>query len=215
MIAKCNLPFAFVESDGYKTFMNLIAPNYKIPRRNAITQNIEKLSAKLTSELKMEITTVKSITFTTDGWSDLNYKSYLGLTAHYLNPNNETELKSLMLGVIQLEAAHTSKYLCEKIEELFEKWGVNTFSQKVRMVTDNAANIKSAASLLVGKENHFGCFAHTLQLVIVNALKVECRKAESKKTISIEEFPVVESVKSIVRFITMKVSSNIFESLIV
>jgi len=55
MIAKDNLPFATVEKEGFRTFMKIIAPLYKIPNRKKITSLVEEKYQFLSGFLILKI----------------------------------------------------------------------------------------------------------------------------------------------------------------
>ncbi|XP_029672945.1 zinc finger BED domain-containing protein 1-like, partial [Formica exsecta] len=85
MIAKDNLPFAIVEKEGFKTFMRIVAPLYKIPSRKKITSLVEEKYEFLSGMIKTQFSNIKNLCLTTDIWTDtLNTKSFLGLTAHFI-----------------------------------------------------------------------------------------------------------------------------------
>lgn len=52
MIAKDNLPFSTTEKEGFKTFMKIVAPLYKIPGRKKVTTLIEEKYKFLSGMIK-------------------------------------------------------------------------------------------------------------------------------------------------------------------
>lgn len=83
MIAKDNMPLSTVEKEGFQTFMKCVSPLYTIPSRKMITSLIEEKYTYLSNLIKEELSNVDDIALTTDIWTDINTKSYLGVTAHY------------------------------------------------------------------------------------------------------------------------------------
>ena len=73
----------------------------------------------------------------------------------------------MVLSAQCLTEAHTGQYISAQFLTMLEKWDISL--ERVHLViTDNASNMKKAmndASL-----QHFGCFAHSLQLVIQDGL---------------------------------------------
>lgn len=62
------------------------------------------------------------MSLTTDIWTDvLNTKSYLGLTAHYVEGN---EYKSAIIGVHELDDRHTSENLQEWVDAVLQEWSI-------------------------------------------------------------------------------------------
>lgn len=74
---------------------------------------------------------------------------------------------SAVLHAQALEMAHTGEYIAERISSMLESWNIP--KERVHLViSDNASNMVKAmqeASLA-----HFGCFAHSLQLVVKDGI---------------------------------------------
>jgi len=112
---------------------------------------------------------------TTDCWTSRSNMSYIAITFHFIDKN--FSLKSVLLGCHEFSESHISLNLSIKIK--IRKMG---FRKKICFaVSDNANNIKSALFKLELK--HFGCFAHTLNLIVQGALKIEFNLIEKIKTI--------------------------------
>lgn len=89
---------------------------------------------------------------------------------------------------------HTSKNLATEIAKIVKEWEIP--AEKIILLTsDNAANITSAIKNELGWK-HFGCFAHTLNLVI-------------QKTVELPELIVIiDKIKSIVGYFRRSNISN-------
>lgn len=83
-ITKDNQPFSTVENCGFKHFMKVICPLYKVPSRNTMKNKIDEKYKYLANKFKEKLNQTKNFTLTTDIWSDLSMKSYLGVTIHFL-----------------------------------------------------------------------------------------------------------------------------------
>lgn len=80
------------------------------------------------------------------------------------------KLESISLGVLELDERHTSVNIADWLNDALNTWGINK-SQIFLVVTDNGANIKNAVYACFGKKKkHLPCFAHTLNIVVQNAL---------------------------------------------
>ena len=106
MLTKDKMPYSTVENEGFKTFVRYIAPLYKIPSRLTTTKMMEDKYDVLSEIVKNELSTVQSISLTSDIWTDtMNNKRYLGVTSHYIYGDKH---KSVILGVTELAEQHTS-----------------------------------------------------------------------------------------------------------
>lgn len=63
----------------------------------------------------------------------------------------------------------TSQNLSSEISRIITEWRI---VGKILIVSDNANNIKNAITKDLDLK-HFGCFAHTLNLIVNDSLKVE------------------------------------------
>ncbi|XP_066587634.1 E3 SUMO-protein ligase ZBED1-like [Prorops nasuta] len=162
MITKDNLPYRTVEKEGFKVFIKSILPLYKIPCRKTIANLIQEKYEVLCNIIRDQLRKVVDISLTTDIWTDqLNTKSYLGLTAHYIFDNKH---KSVTIGVTQLYERHSAENIKKWLRIIIKEWGVNTESILV-IVSDSGSNIKKAIKDEFGPEKHLPCFAHALNLI--------------------------------------------------
>ena len=163
MIALDNQPFSVIEDPGFIRLVSVLEPRYVIPSRKYLVDKVlPTIHNDVTSWVKNEIETVSYFSFTTDAWSAAaGNASLLSLTAHWLTDNFLK--KSAVLHVQPLEDSHTGVYLAEVYKKMFDNWKVRA-NQIHLVLRDNAANMVKAmreASL-----PSFGCFAHSLQLVV-------------------------------------------------
>ena len=163
MIALDNQPFSVVEDPGFIRLVSVLEPRYVIPSRKYLVDKVlPTVHSDVTSQVKNEIETVSYFSFTTDAWSAAaGNASLLSLTAHWLTDNFFK--KSAVLHVQPLEDSHTGVYLAEVYKKMFDNWKISA-NQVHLVLRDKAANMVKAmqeASL-----PSFGCFAHSLQLVV-------------------------------------------------
>jgi len=81
-----NLPFSTVEGEGFKHFISVACPLYKIPTRNTIKNKIDLKYEHLALKFKERIKN-KDVSLTADIWTDMQMISYLGITIHFLEKN--------------------------------------------------------------------------------------------------------------------------------
>lgn len=177
-------PFRLVEMKGFRKLMNTAFPFYIIPSRKYFANNLlpgkyESLRAEKMEEMKR----VESVCITADMWTSCTCDSYMAITGHYINENGE--LTSVMFECVLLEGAHTSAYIAAEILSILEEWGVK--DKVILAVSDNGANIKKALENDLGLK-HFGCYAHTLNLAVQEALSTP------------EITDLIERLKQVVRY---------------
>lgn len=72
-----------------------------------------------------------------------------------------------MLECVEFSQRHTVENLQIDLERVFTEWHIQ--QKIITVVSDNAANIKAAVKLR--KWKHVGYFAHSLNLVVQNAIQ--------------------------------------------
>nr|CAI5846653.1 unnamed protein product [Callosobruchus analis] len=160
-------PFSIVEDIGFKEFCQMLNPKYELPSRKTLTKTM--LPAKYLETVNMTkkvIELAESITLTTDTWTSRNTDSFMGVTAHFIT---DFEVKSILLDVFLLKDAHISINLANELRRVVREWEIE--NKILIAISANAANIKKAIIEDL-KWKHFGCLAHTLNLVAQDGLKV-------------------------------------------
>jgi len=87
------------------------------------------------------------------------------LTIHWID-KSFAKISAVLLAQA-LEMAHNGEYIAERIYSMLESWNIPQERDHL-VISDNASNMVKAmqeASLA-----HFGCFAHSLQLVVKDGL---------------------------------------------
>lgn len=158
-----------VDDVGFKEFVNLLNPGYKISNRHAISKTlIPAAYEKCFNEVKEIINNdLEMACMTSDCWTSRNTESYIAITVQFLDSN--FVLKSILLSCHFFNESHTSEQLSEQINTTLNTWGIRN---KISLaVSDNAYNVQNALSILQLK--HFGCFAHILNLIVQSAISKE------------------------------------------
>jgi len=94
-----------------------------------------------------------------DVWSsNINSDALLGFTAHWVDAN--FQCRSAVLQAQELSERHFGEYITVK---MLDDWKIN-LSQVHNVIRDNGSNMIKA--MTEANLPSFGCFAHTLQLVV-------------------------------------------------
>ncbi len=123
-----------------------------------MTRMLPDMYAKRVKEIKQELEQISHVALTSDLWTSRVTKSYLTVTCHYLTSS----------WVLQSQVLETSNQTT-LLRILLHHWEIS--EKIVAMVTDNAANIIAAVRKSGWK--HVSCFAHTLNLVVSEAIKTD------------------------------------------
>lgn len=160
-------PFSIVEDKGFRKFVNSLNPSYELPSRTTISSAMIPAAYERTHlKIKELVTQVESVCLTTDSWTSVNNDSFMAVTIHFID--QEFHLKSVLLECAIMQYKHTAINLANDLKRIVAQWGLEN---KITLaVSDNAANIKKAISE-INNWKHFPCFAHTLNLIVQDALK--------------------------------------------
>lgn len=162
-------PFSVVADKGFRSFVQALNPGYELPSRKTISQTmIPAMYEQCLNQCKkfVQVEEITSVCLTTDCWTSINGESFLAVTMHFVD--NLFNVRQMLLKCHQLNERHTSINLARALQNIIEEWSL---TNKVSLiVSDNAANIKKAIEDLGMK--HLGCFAHSLNLIVQDALKL-------------------------------------------
>lgn len=160
-------PFSIVEDRGFTNLIAYLEPRYKLPNRTTFSRKlIPDLYMEVREETKKLLSQATSISLTVDMWSSVAKQDYMSLTAHFVD--TEWVRKELCLEVVPfMHTHHTATNLSTFILEVIGQWGISTESIHC-IVSDNARNLVAATDLMNVKR--IPCTAHTMQLVLNNAL---------------------------------------------
>ncbi|CAG9840808.1 unnamed protein product [Diabrotica balteata] len=161
-------PFSIVEDRGFKKFVTALNPSYVLPNRKTISScMIPAEYERCLNAVRHEVLSITNATLTTDNWTSTNVDNYLALTSHHIS--DDFELRSILLECSVMNSSHTSQNLALEINKIINKFHLN--DKILIIVSDNANNIIGAITNEL-KMKHFGCFAHTLNLILQDALKL-------------------------------------------
>ena len=168
-IAKDMMPFSTVNNEGFRNMLHTFEPRYVLPDRKAITNHYipEMYECEKRKIMNAMEHGLEYCALTTDGWTSHATQSYVTHTVHYINKT--WNLCSHLLETTELPVAHSAINLADELKESLSRWKLQD-DQIVAATTDNARNMVNALEVLSWQ--HFGCFAHTLQLGVKKCLEV-------------------------------------------
>lgn len=168
MIVKEYHPFSVVEDKEFRNLIKMLNPSYIIPSRKTVTQSLLPQMYEMTIErVKDQLKNVSAVCMTTDGWTSLNNESFVAVTVHFVDPKNETQLSSVLLGCENFRDKHTADNLAIFLRNTVDEWNLSNILTGV--VDDNVSNIKSAIKKCNWR--YLSCFAHSINLVVQTSLK--------------------------------------------
>jgi hypothetical protein len=167
MIAIDIQPIQLVENTGFVELVQLLEPRYQIPSRKYITERVlPDLFEQVKIKILKQMEDIQGVSFTVDHWtSNHTTQSYMSLTAHWLT--RTFDLKSAVLHCEPFDGSHTAAHIGSAFLEMVEKWHIPIHCCHT-VLHDNAPNIVKAFRDAPVK--HATCFAHTIQLVIKDAI---------------------------------------------
>ena len=173
MIVRDFQPFSIVEDGGFREFVHALDPTYVIPTRHQLSKELHVSKYQMAvDEVKSILSTAEAVSLTTDSWTSICTENYTAVTAHYVTA--DFCLGSCLLECIRYTERHTADNLCTELHRVITEWSLE--QKLVAVVTDNAANVTAAIRQLQQMNEfravkHLPCFAHSLNLVVQNALQ--------------------------------------------
>jgi hypothetical protein len=94
-------PFTIVEEPNFVNFVHTLCPNAVIILADTVKRRIIDLYESNTSEIQKNFQDILGkISFTIDIWTSPSTKSFLSITAHYID--NDWKLRNVLIDFIQI-----------------------------------------------------------------------------------------------------------------
>ncbi|XP_024156116.2 zinc finger BED domain-containing protein RICESLEEPER 2-like [Rosa chinensis] len=178
MVVVDELPFSFVEKQGFRHFCHVAVPMFKVPCRKTLVINFLTLYDKTKKKLKTDLAHYR-VCLTTDTWTSVQNFNYMVLTSHFIDDKWEMHKRIINFCTI---CNHSGNSIGLLIESCLLQWGI---SKVLTITVDNAAANKCAIefvrselnkrekpqSMLEGKYMHVRCIAHICNLIVGSELK--------------------------------------------
>jgi len=165
MIILDELPFNFIENQGFKSFCKVMQPRFDVSSRLTIWRDCLKIYLVEKEKLKKALKDQR-LCLTTETWTSIQNINYMCLTAHWIDEG--WNLNKRILNFCQV-SNHKGETICQAIESCLFKWGID----KILTVTvDNASSINLtikylkrvtiewATNILSNDFMHVRCCAH-------------------------------------------------------
>lgn len=182
MIIQHELPFQFVELEGFRAFTKYVSSDRaQFVSRDAVTADVLKVYSLEKDKLKKQLAAISGrVCLTFRCWtSSCSSQGYVALTAQYMDEDWKLNVK--LLNFCHLDPPHDNFELSNKVLDYLKEWGIE---RKIFSITvDNAStnedlrNLKQRLclhnSLLSnGDYFHFKCCARVLNLMVGESLVV-------------------------------------------
>ncbi|KAH9792650.1 BED-type domain-containing protein [Citrus sinensis] len=179
MIIKDELPFRFVEAEGFLEFMETCCPKFEVPSRRTITRDILELYQNEKGLLKSILSANKQrVCITTDTWTSIQMSNFMVVTAHFID--EEWVLHKRILTFTPI-SNHKGDGIGKLIENCLIDWGIeklftitvdnasaNTLA--IAYVKKKLANWSGNSMVLNGLYMHVRCSAHIINLIVQDGL---------------------------------------------
>lgn len=181
MIVTQNLPFTFIESDGFKKILKHIPYQKSGFSATTLTRLIQNESSSAIAELGNLLNeTCESISLSLDIWTSPTNDAYLGIIGYWIGTNFECFER--LLDFVLITGLHTGENLAQNI--VMPTLNMFGLASKVLTITlDNASNNERLVSALkesidslfdngiiakkkfLGQGSFIRCIAHVLNLI--------------------------------------------------
>ncbi|CAN0881974.1 Putative AC transposase [Linum grandiflorum] len=179
MILLDELPFRFVEHEGFRRFMLRICPMFKIPGRKTVREDCFRMfvESKVVLIEFFRTECKGKVSLTTDAWTSLSNMNFMCVTAHFIN--KDWKLCKKIIAFMQI-TSHAGVDIGETLVLCLEEWGIKDI---LCIAMDNASANDQAivhmkrkmkewgSDFLDGKYLHIRCVAHIVNLVVNDGLK--------------------------------------------
>ena len=178
MIIVDELPFKSLQREGFKKFLCVAYPRFKLPSRTTLTRDCFELYMKEKQSLTLFFRNhCQRVSITTDAWTSIQQINYMCITAHFID--DQWKLHKKIISFVPI-TSHKVEYIAQALDNYLLEWGLrNIFT----ITVDNASSNDTAmgylkkkvlgwgVSAVRSKYMHIRCIAHILNLIVQDGLK--------------------------------------------
>lgn len=178
MILIDELPFRFVEGQGFRKFILVACPRFKIPSRWTISRDIYQIfSDERVNLKKLFRTSCQRVSITTDTWTSVQRINYMCITAHFID--DQWKLHKKIISFVPV-TSHRGEYIAKALETCLLEWGLkniftvtvdNAYSNDTAMGFFKKKLLSWGVSSVKCNYVHMRCIAHVLNLIVQDGLK--------------------------------------------
>jgi hypothetical protein len=115
-------PFTIVEEPHFISYIHSLHPTAKIPSADTIKSSISNCYEIDREKVRNLLLDIEKISYTIDCWTSPSAKSFLSITAHFIN--KEWKLQHILLDFIEMVDAHTGQHLKEAFLTGLEQFSI-------------------------------------------------------------------------------------------
>ena len=156
--------------------MSKVQPGYTPPVGSTVRRYLNLQYSVEKTKLLADLEAEDAVSMTCDFWTSSAKHSYISATGHYIDIN--WILKHPVLATRRVIGQHTGEVINSVLNDIRREFNIH--SKVAGLTTDNASNMKKAASLqeyITCSDASISCMAHTLQLAVEDGLKLDEIKA--------------------------------------
>lgn len=177
-----NLPFNSIEHNSFKSLVQFLNPNAKLPSRHTIQRRVHTRAEDLRKQLRDEIPKNQTVSLCMDSWTTaFKNHSLCGIYVNFIDAH--WMLKSRMLDAVDVSEDHHSTSVTHKIAQTLV--GYNLHDRVEFFTADNGPGMSpqdlrenivkvlrehGKDGTVVPVYKHVPCIAHVLQLVVGDIL---------------------------------------------
>lgn len=162
MLVKEYYSFKIIEDKEFKHFVKMLCPNYVIPTSKILIESLlPQMYEIILHHTKNKTRNVSAVCLTIDWWNSLKSQCFITLTAHFIDPQNESKLSSIFLGCNIFDEGYTDDSLARFLKNTVDEW--NLSNKLICVMSDNSIKIKSA--IIKCNWQYLSCFTNSINLV--------------------------------------------------